>query len=103
MSLSIAQYSALTSNIYHFDDADQQLQLGDIKPGLLSYTIPEADRAPLLAAGFTFAEDGFIYTPRGMGARVVVDGAGNYTIVYRGTDAGSVSFPNLMSTTPPRV
>ena len=72
MPLNVAGYAALTANVYHFSDQDQQLQLDQI--GVTRYVIPIEFRAGLTAAGFLFAPDGFVYTARGLGDQGLSDG-----------------------------
>ena len=78
MPLTIADYSALTSNIYHFDSVDQAIELDLIGGGLTSLDnvrdaldqlqTPTATAIvqAMTVAGFTFASDGFVYSPRGL-------------------------------------
>jgi hypothetical protein len=71
-----AFYAALCSDVYHHGNADQWIDLAEIKAGLEPVNaVTDLDLVDkLFLAGFTPATDGFYYTPNGFGARLVLDG-----------------------------
>ena len=77
--LSEAVYAALSSDVYHSNKLDQWIDIKDINESL--GTSLSSDDAPpltpaLLAMGFVGpTSDGFYYTPRGFGVRLVKDGS----------------------------
>jgi hypothetical protein len=100
--IALQFYSALCSDVYHHAAKDQWLDLVaiteqlDIKGlGIADVKIDDIDIVALKKltdAGFTPGTDGFYYTANGFGARLLKDLAGNYTIVFRGTDIGDLGW-----------
>ena len=78
-ALPEAVYAALSSDVYHSNKLDQWIDLPDINKSF-EISLNPANLRPLtpalLAMGFVGpTSDGFYYTPRGFGVRLVKDGS----------------------------
>ena len=98
-ALPEAVYAALSSDVYHSNKLDQWIDIQDINDNFkirLASDTPPGLTPALLAMGFVGpTSDGFYYTPRGFGVRLV-QAAGQTVIVYRGTDVGDIG-PGLLA------
>jgi hypothetical protein len=95
-------YSALADMVYHRSDvlnsADQPITLPEISPGLSpvkAIDLSTSQMTSLQNAGLQVADDGYVYNPSNGFVGMIVRQGSKYVVVFRGTDAGNATFPDV--------
>ncbi len=86
------KFAALADYIYRRADNDQSIKLGDIDNTYVAVELTGG----VAPDGLVFSSENtggvnYFYSERGFGAQVISDQAGNFIVVFRGTDSADIA------------